>query len=109
MLGISKSMVCAAALVSFGLVNLGDAAKGSNARAPAAVPAERAAATPGPATSRGEKVRFKAEPSSPCRQQVWPYYSSECLVPGTDGKQPPAVRIISLGPAADHPVLPARH
>ena len=126
MIGISKGMVAAAAVIAFGLVTVEDMAKGSNTSASAHTRSqnsvsdsaviehgalrERATETLRALLEqqRAERAGVKPAERPKCSEQSWPYYSNNCLVrPG--GPEPRrVVRVVQVDRPADGSVVLAR-
>ena len=126
MIGISKGMVAAAAVIAFGLVAVEDMAKGSAKPASAhtqsqssvsdstvieqSVLRERAAATLRTLLEQQQADRAATKPAErpKCSEQSWPYYTDNCLA-RPDGAEPRrVVRVVLVDRQADGEVILAK-
>ncbi len=124
MVRISKGMAVTAALIAFGLVTVDDTARGlaksapsmaqfEDARSDAVVVQEtalRERATAALHALRAAQNAKSVEPAigSNCREQTWPYYTTNCLMRDNSEGVPAAVRIIPTQRYAENSTLATR-
>jgi hypothetical protein len=126
MVSISKGMAVAAALIAFALVTVDDTARGlaksapylaqSRDATPDSVVIQESAMRQRAASALRELVaRQKAKSVEPgrvpvaeanCREQTWPFYTGNCLVPDNGAQVPAAIRVIAIQRVADNSMQP---
>jgi hypothetical protein len=108
MAGVSKTMVAVSAVIAFGLVTVDDMAKGVAkpvAQSQAATSDDivmrdgilraRAAAALRSLTDR-QQANSETVARPKCGEQIWPYYSNDCLALRDGAKPSPTIRLVRV-------------